>query len=104
MRTFGLLGYPLTHSFSKQYFSDKFQQENIPDAEYLNFSFPDVEEMREKAAELPSLKGFNITIPHKKNILPFLDEQSPAVAAIGACNCVLVKAGKWMGYNTDVEG
>lgn len=104
MRTFGLLGYPLSHSFSRRFFAEKFQRENIGDAEYLNFSLENAADMRHLAETHPHLQGFNVTIPHKKNILPFLDEQSPAVRAIGACNCVAVHEGKWTGHNTDTLG
>jgi shikimate dehydrogenase len=104
MRRFGLLGYPLSHSFSQKYFTEKFAQLGLTDCVYENFSLPNIEELAIVLREKTDLCGFNITIPYKKQVLTFLDEASPVVAAIGACNCVLIKAGKLTGHNTDVVG
>lgn len=104
MRRFGLLGYPLSHSFSQKYFTEKFAQLGLTDCVYENFSLPNIEELALVLQEKKDLCGFNITIPYKKQVLSFLDEVSPVVAAIGACNCVQIKAGKLTGYNTDVVG
>lgn len=104
MRRFGLLGYPLSHSFSQKYFTEKFAQLGLTDCVYENFSLPDIKELSVVLKEKTDLCGFNITIPYKKQVLAFLDEVSPVVAAIGACNCVQIKAGKLTGYNTDVVG
>lgn len=104
MRRFGLLGYPLSHSFSQKYFTEKFTQLGLTDCVYENFSLPDIKELSVVLKEKTDLCGFNITIPYKKQVLSFLDEVSPVVAAIGACNCVQIKAGQLTGYNTDVVG
>lgn len=104
MRRFGLLGYPLSHSFSQKYFTEKFAQLGLTDCVYENFSLPNIDEMALVLQEKKDLCGFNITIPYKKKVLSFLDEVSPVVAAVGACNCVQIKAGKLTGYNTDVVG
>lgn len=104
MRTFGILGYPLTHSFSQGYFREKFIREGITDAEFKLFSLPDIADFSALLEAETTLEGFCITIPHKKNILSFLQESSEGVQAMGACNCVRVKAGKLIGYNTDVVG
>lgn len=104
MRTFGILGYPLTHSFSKGYFDEKFRNEAVNDAEFKLFSYPGIESIPEIMAAEPTLEGFCITLPHKKNILPFLTEANEVVAAMGACNCVRIRNGKLYGYNTDVAG
>lgn len=104
MRTFGILGYPLTHSFSQGYFQEKFAKEGIDDAEFKLFSFPDIRSVADMLSSEKTLEGFCITIPHKKNILSFLDERSEVVQAMGACNCVRVKDGRLIGYNTDVAG
>jgi shikimate dehydrogenase len=104
MRRFGLLGYPLSHSFSQKYFTEKFARLGLADCVYENFSLPDIEALSVILKEKTDLCGFNITIPYKKQVLSFLDEVSPVVAAIGACNCVQIKAGKLTGYNTDVVG
>lgn len=104
MRRFGLLGYPLSHSFSQKYFTEKFAQLGLSDCVYENFSLPTIEQLSLVLQEKKDLRGFNITIPYKKQVLSFLDEVSPVVAAIGACNCVQIKAGKLTGHNTDVVG
>ncbi len=104
MRLFALIGYPLTHSFSQKYFSQKFIVENIIDASFTNFSFADINEINELLSKEKNLAGFAITIPHKKNIIPFLDDVSDEVKLIGACNCVVIKEGKLIGYNTDIIG
>ncbi len=104
MRTFGLVGYPLTHSFSQKYFTNKFHQLGISNAAYINFSIPSINELEDILKAHTNLVGFNVTIPHKKHIIPFLNEQTDAVKQIGACNCVKILDGKLMGYNTDVVG
>lgn len=104
MRRFGLLGYPLTHSFSQKYFTEKFSRLGLIDCVYENFSLPHIGDLAVVLQEKKDLCGFNITIPYKKQVLSFLDEVSPVVAAIGACNCVQIKEGKLTGYNTDVVG
>lgn len=103
MRTFGLIGFPLTHSFSKKYFSDKFQQEHIADAVYLNFSIEKIEDFRSVFAT-ENLCGLNVTIPYKEAIIPFLDELDSSANGVGAVNTVVFRDGKKIGYNTDVYG
>lgn len=103
MKIFGLLGYPLGHSFSQKYFSEKFEAEGI-NAAYQNFEFSNVREAVGHLMHLPSLRGFNITIPYKEKIIQFLQEADVVVQAVGACNCIKVENGKWLGYNTDVIG
>jgi len=104
MRRFGLLGYPLSHSFSQKYFTEKFAQLGLTDCVYENFSLPDIKEFSGVLEAKKDLCGFNVTIPYKKQVLNFLDEISPVVKTIGACNCVNIKNGKLTGYNTDVVG
>lgn len=104
MRTFGILGYPLTHSFSQGYFQEKFRKEGITDAVFKLFSVPEIADFAEVLRTETTLEGFCITIPHKKTILSFLQDSSEGVQAMGACNCVRVKDGKLTGYNTDVIG
>lgn len=104
MRRFGLLGYPLSHSFSQQYFTDKFAALGLTDHVYENFSLPSIEEFAHVLETKTDLCGFNITIPYKKQVLAFLDDAAEVVKAIGACNCVQIKNGKRTGYNTDVVG
>ncbi|MFL9485404.1 shikimate dehydrogenase family protein [Chitinophagaceae bacterium LWZ2-11] len=104
MRTFGIIGYPLTHSFSQKYFMEKFEKEGINDAEFLQFSIEHIDGLKEVFATHPDLAGFAITIPHKKSVLNYLHESTDAVKQMGACNCVHIKDGKLYGYNTDVLG
>ena len=104
MRLYGLLGYPLSHSFSQKYFSEKFQNLGLTNASYENFSLPNISELQAILDHREGLEGFNITIPYKKDVLKFLDQSSQAVQEIGACNCVRIVKGKRYGYNTDVVG
>jgi len=104
MRQFGLIGYPLSHSFSQQYFSDKFLRENIADATFLNFSIPHVSEVKQVFENHPLLKGLAVTIPYKKSIMPFLDEIDDAAKEINACNCIKIQQNKKKGFNTDIIG
>lgn len=104
MRRFGLLGYPLTHSFSQKYFTEKFEKLGLVDCAYENFSLPDIEAFKLVLEAQRDLHGFNITIPYKKQVLSFLHESTDEVKAIGACNCVSIRDGVFKGYNTDVTG
>ncbi len=103
MPRYGLIGYPLSHSFSERYFSEKFKREGLTDHHYQNFPIEDVSDLRSFFAD-KNLSGFNITIPHKEAVIQFLDRQSDVVKEIGACNCVDIRDDIWTGYNTDVEG
>jgi shikimate dehydrogenase len=103
MRTYGLLGYPLSHSFSQSYFTKKFIEEGLEEVEYKNFSLPTIKDV-ELILTNKNLCGFNITIPYKKLILPYLHEANPTVIAMGACNCVKIINNQLWGYNTDVIG
>lgn len=109
MRTYGLIGFPLTHSFSQKYFSQKFERDKIADSEFKNFPLEDISKLPSLIKENPTLRGLSITIPHKQRVIEFLDEIDPAAREIGAVNCVKrwkMEDGKWMmaGYNTDVYG
>ena len=103
MRQFGLIGRNISYSFSKSYFADKFIHENIVDAVYNVFDLQQIDEV-EKVFATEGLVGFNVTIPYKQEIIPFLDELSPEAKAIGAVNTVLIKNGKRIGHNTDCYG
>lgn len=103
MKTYGLLGFPLGHSFSKKYFSEKFSAEKI-NAVYQNFEFSDIDVAVDFLKSQSGLAGFNITIPYKELILPFLDETDIVVDTIAACNCVKIEKKIWKGFNTDVIG
>ena len=109
MDKYGLIGYPLHHSFSRSYFNEKFISENI-DAEYVNFEIPTIKEFPSIIKNNPNLKGLNLTIPYKEQIIPYLDELSDNAKAIGAVNVIKFvrnKSGKkvkLIGYNSDVIG
>ena len=109
MTTYGLIGYPLGHSFSRKFFTEKFEQEDI-DAQYLNFEIPSIEEFPNIIASHPELLGLNVTIPYKQQVMQYLDEISPEAKAIGAVNVVRCQLStvncqpKLTGYNSDVIG
>lgn len=87
MTTYGLIGYPLGHSFSRKFFTEKFEKEGI-DAQYLNFEIPSIEEFPEIIKNNPELRGLNVTIPYKQQVMQYLDEISEEAKAIGAVNVV----------------
>ena len=108
MNQYGLIGYPLGHSFSVGYFNEKFKAEHI-DAEYLNFEIPSIDRFMEVVEEHPNLCGLNVTIPYKQQVIPFLDELDKTAASIGAVNVIKVirlpkGKVKLVGYNSDVIG
>jgi len=103
MKTFGLIGKFLTHSYSQQYYINKFKQNNVFDAEYLLFSLPKIDQVKE-LFQHPTLLGFNVTSPYKIEIIPILDKLDSVAQEVGAVNCVIIQNGKWIGYNTDVVG
>ena len=104
MRQFGLIGYPLSHSFSKGYFAEKFQKEGIADCQYDVFPVADIEDFVELCEQHKNLAGLNVTIPYKEKIIPFLDELNEEAAAIGAVNTIKFINGKKIGYNSDCYG
>ena len=104
MKLYGLIGYPLGHSFSEKFFREKFAAEGIADCRYRNFPIPSIEELPRMLAENPDLRGFNITIPYKQAVLPYLASLSEEAEAIGAVNCVSVSGKELVGYNTDAYG
>lgn len=101
MRRFGLIGKSLSHSFSKGYFTEKFEKLQI-EAEYVNCELADISEFESLATE--DFDGWNVTIPYKEAILPFLDELSQDAQAIGAVNTISKSDGKLIGHNTDHIG
>ena len=104
MRTFGIIGYPLSHSFSQRYFTQKFEQEGIHDAEFKNYAIKDIDELENVLASETTLQGLAVTIPYKRDVLPFLNTATDAVQQTGACNCIRIKDHVLTGYNTDVLG
>ena len=107
MDKYGLIGYPLGHSFSISYFNEKFENEDI-DAVYENFEIPRIEDIKEIVDSNPELKGLNVTIPYKEQVLKYLKSISPEAKAIGAVNVIRIehKGNKSIlrGYNSDVIG
>ena len=90
MTTYGLIGYPLGHSFSRKFFTEKFEKEGI-DAQYLNFEIPSIEEFPEIIKNNPELRGLNVTIPYKQQVMLYLDDISEEAKAIGAVNVVRIE-------------
>ena len=104
MRQYGLIGYPLSHSFSQKYFTEKFQREGIAGCVYENFPLAGIDEFAALVQQHPDLHGLNVTIPYKEKVIPFLTAQSDVVKTIGACNCIRIENGGLTGHNTDVVG
>jgi shikimate dehydrogenase len=108
MKKFGLIGYPLGHSFSKQYFSDKFGKEKICDCSYENYPISDIAQLKDIINSNPELCGLNVTIPYKTKIIRFLDNIAKEAEEIGAVNVIKIKRSKnktsLHGYNSDVVG
>lgn len=105
---YGLIGYPLGHSFSRGYFNEKFKAEGI-DAEYLNFEIPTIDDFMEVIEGNPDLKGLNVTIPYKEQVINYLDELAPDARQIGAVNVIQIIRQpkgkvKLVGHNSDVIG
>ncbi len=104
MNLYGLIGYPLTHSFSKKYFTEKFEKEKIGASSYELFEIKEAKEVLEIIKNNKDLRGLNVTIPHKENIIPFLDDMDPAAKKIGAVNVIKIIDGKLKGFNSDYFG
>src|SRR5690606_8714167 len=95
---------PLGHSFSKKYFSEKFEKEGISGCQYDLYEIPSADELKTILDENSELEGINVTIPYKQDVIPLMSELDPACETIGAVNCIKVQNGKLKGYNTDYIG
>lgn len=104
MRKFGLIGFPLSHSFSKKYFTDKFQKEGISDCEYELFPLKSIEELPDLLKKHPNLAGLNVTIPYKQAVFPYLNAVEKNVQAVGAVNVIKIQNGQLLGFNSDTYG
>jgi shikimate dehydrogenase len=104
MNLYGLIGYPLDHSFSKKYFSNKFEMKGWEDCFFELFPIVSIQELPALIRAHSTLKGLAVTIPYKETVIPFLQYVSNEVQNIGAVNCVKIKNGSLTGYNTDVKG
>ena len=104
MREFGLIGFPLSHSFSKKYFTEKFEKEKLQNCRYENFPIQSIGLLQEIIKNTPFLEGLNVTIPFKEAIIPFLHDMTDDVKEIKACNCVKIIRNILYGFNTDTIG
>ncbi|WP_129715360.1 shikimate dehydrogenase [Pedobacter sp. SYP-B3415] len=108
MKTYGLIGFPLSHSFSKRYFSDKFEKESIDGCRYELFPIEHIADLPALLTSNPDLVGLNVTIPHKVNVFRYLNHVDEAAREIGAVNCIAIQNSqgtlKLSGYNTDAFG
>lgn len=104
MYKLGLIGYPISHSFSKKYFQEKFEKENIKNYEYDLYPLEKIEDFPLLLQKNPELVGLNVTIPHKQNVISYLDEMDSFAQKIGAVNTIKIENGKTKGYNTDYVG
>jgi shikimate dehydrogenase len=104
MKVYGLIGYPLAHSFSALYFNEKFMAYGLEDCQYLNFPISDIDQFPALLVRQPALHGLNVTVPYKKAIIPFLDELSEDAEVIGAVNVICVTKNGLRGCNTDWLG
>ena len=104
MKRFGLIGKRLGHSFSAKYFAEKFEREGLQGCDYSLYELPEIECVKE-FMHTPDLVGFNVTIPYKQQIIPYLDALDAQAREVGAVNCVKIERdGRRVGYNTDVDG
>ncbi len=104
MKTYGLIGRNISYSFSRAYFTNKFQRENI-EAEYRNFDLQEIEQLHNILKETNQLSGLNVTIPYKEQIIPFLSNLDPVAKDISAVNTIKIETnGSLTGYNTDYYG
>jgi shikimate dehydrogenase len=101
---YGLIGYPLSHSFSKRYFAEKFAREGLHRCRYELFPLADIGELPRLLQEQPALAGLNVTLPHKQTVIALLDELDEEAAAVGAVNVIRIREGRMKGYNSDIYG
>jgi len=104
MPQLGLIGYPLSHSFSKKYFDEKFQKLSLTDFSFSVFSMQNINQFPALINEHKNLIGLSVTIPHKETVIAYLDEVDEVAKEIGAVNCIKISNGKLKGYNTDTLG
>ncbi len=105
MQTYGLIGYPLGHSFSRKYFTEKFKKENITNASYELFELRDIQDFKDLISNTKGLKGLNVTIPYKKAIIPYLNKLACSAQEVGAVNVISIdQDGILTGHNSDYYG
>merc|ERR1711976_409029 len=103
MGKFGLVGKNISYSFSRGYFADKFSNEGLPHT-YVNFDLESIDELKGIIENTSNLKGLNVTIPYKEEVIPLLDKLNKRAKKIGAVNTIKIKKGKLIGFNTDYDG
>lgn len=101
---YGLIGYRLSHSFSKQYFSNKFEREHIEDSSYELFELEDIQEFPKVVEQHPDIRGMNVTIPYKQQVMRYLDSLDGSAKLVGAVNTIKFEGSKRIGFNTDYYG
>ncbi len=104
MRTFGIIGFPLTHSFSKQYFTEKIEREKVADTVFQAFPLQSIDAFPALLSDNPSLQGIAVTIPYKEKVLNYVTHLSEEVKQIGAANCIRIQGNQLTAYNTDIVG
>ena len=104
MRLYGLIGFPLGHSFSKKYFTEKFEREGLADCAYELFPIGSLSELPQLIKDHPTLQGLNVTVPYKKTVLEYLDSTVTIPDGLTACNCIRIENARLTGYNTDWIG
>lgn len=104
MKTYGIIGYPLTHSFSQKYFTEKIEREGVADTVFHTFPLTTIEELPALLVNYPSLNGLAVTIPYKEKVLQYVTNLSAEVKQIGAANCIRIKGNKLTAFNTDIIG
>jgi shikimate dehydrogenase len=105
MKVFGLIGYPLSHSFSQRYFAEKFNKESIHDVVYQNFEIKNIKDLLSLLESYPDLKGLNVTIPYKEDVRSYVDELDHSAQKVGAVNVIkILPDQRRIGYNTDYYG
>lgn len=104
MRRFGLIGKTLKHSFSKNYFTEKFAKEKLTDCRYDLFELDTIDELKSLSQDVAGLEGFNVTIPYKQEVMAFLTSLDHTAERIGAVNVVKFLGEEWVGYNSDYYG
>ncbi|MEL6719798.1 MAG: shikimate dehydrogenase [Bacteroidota bacterium] len=101
---YALIGYPLSHSFSPTYFTEKFEREHIPSSAYIAMPIESITELPEKLSTHSNLQGMNVTIPYKQQVMQYLDEIDEGASVIGAVNTIRFRDGRLKGFNTDAMG
>lgn len=104
-KTYGLIGKNIAYSFSKQFFTEKFEKEKLSNSKYENFDIQTIKEFKNCLRRNQEIKGLNVTIPYKEEIIPYLDKMSSKAIKIGAVNTIrITRKGQLKGYNTDAYG